>query len=217
MQPIKAWAEQLLSLLTISSWREVYAQVLDLDGLPLGKRLAARAERTASTRRCCGNSRHVDGHDGCIGGDVEPAFRVPSAPTSSSSGPGVGMYQYIMSQLTVLFLLIFGGLAIWYFMRHQHTKLVSLVVIALHLKRTLTVFGLAFAGTWASTKLDAMGKPLPVFLLNLAAHTARTVGSRWRVPGNRMGAHPLLVASGGAVPKYISTCGTAPLFKPFPS
>jgi hypothetical protein len=58
-----------------------------------------------------------------------PLSSVPSAGVGGS-GPGAGLYHYVMPQVAFVFLLVLAILAVWYFIRHQHTKLISLVVVA---------------------------------------------------------------------------------------
>ncbi|QQE79533.1 hypothetical protein [Alicyclobacillus sp. SO9] len=59
-----------------------------------------------------------------------PLSGISKPSVSSSSGPGAGMYQYLMPQIVPIFLLALGAMAVWYFVRHQHTKLVTLVITA---------------------------------------------------------------------------------------
>ncbi len=58
-----------------------------------------------------------------------PLSGVPSVGVGGS-GPGSGLYNYVMPQVAFVFLLFLAILATWYFITHKHTKLVSLVVVA---------------------------------------------------------------------------------------
>jgi hypothetical protein len=58
-----------------------------------------------------------------------PLSSVPSVGVGGS-GPGSGLYHYVMPQVAFVFLLFLAILATWYFITHKHTKLISLVVVA---------------------------------------------------------------------------------------
>jgi mannose/fructose/N-acetylgalactosamine-specific phosphotransferase system component IID len=60
--------------------------------------------------------------------DTNPLQGLTPPSSGASSGPGVALYQQIQPQLVPIFVLILGVIAVWYLLRHQHTKLVSWII-----------------------------------------------------------------------------------------
>jgi hypothetical protein len=59
-----------------------------------------------------------------------PLAGVPSVGVGGS-GPGSGLYHYVMPQVGFVFLLALAVLAVWYFLLHKQTMIVKLFFSAL--------------------------------------------------------------------------------------
>ena len=59
--------------------------------------------------------------------DSNPLSSVPSVGVGGS-GPGAGVYNYVMPQVGYIFLAGIAVMVVYYWLRHQHTKLIAALV-----------------------------------------------------------------------------------------